>query len=210
MVRAAALFVAVFGMAACSETDDDEEEFPDWKNTNDEYFENLYDETVEYIEAGGTDWKIIPSWALEENVVDDSYDNIIVEVINEGTGSGCPLYSDTVKVHYEGRLLPSVSYPEGYVFDQSFYGEYDTTTAMPSTFAVTALVDGFATAVQNMHIGDRWKVYTPYQLGYGVSGSGTIPTYSVLIFDITLVSYYHVGEEVPDSKAKTSGEWIVE
>ena len=39
------------------------------------------------------------------------------------------------------------------------------------------------TATMEMCVGDRWEVYVPYQLGYGVEGSGSIPGYSTLIFD---------------------------
>ena len=60
-----------------------------------------------------------------------------------------------------------------------------------------SLIDGFATALQQMRRGDRWMVYRPYQLGYGASGSGEIPGYSTLIFDLRLVDFWspQVGED---------------
>ena len=61
-----------------------------------------------------------------------------------------------------------------------------------------------------MHIGDRWKVYIPYQLAYGKTNNGTIPAYSTLVFDVTLVSYYRAGVDVPDSKARKAAGWVEE
>jgi len=55
-----------------------------------------------------------------------------------------------------------------------------------------------------MHIGDRWKVYMPYQLAYGESGSSSIPGYSTLVFDMTLVAYYRAGTTLPDWSANKS------
>lgn len=97
-----------------------------------------------------------------------------------------------------GRLLPSTSYADGLVFDKSYYGTFNEATANPATFTINGgLVDGFATAMQNMHIGDKWRVYIPYQLGYGKKGAKTIPAYSTLIFEIILVSYYRADADVP-------------
>lgn len=206
----ASLALVLTAMCSCSESDGGEEEFANWQETNEQYFNNLYNTARSNISSGNSDWKVITQWSLEDSVATEAADHIVVEVLNEGTGSGCPLYTDSVKVHYEGRLLPSASYPAGYVFDKSFYDEYNTATMVPSKMAVSAVVDGFATALQHMHIGDRWRVYIPYQLGYGTTASSTIPAYSTLVFDLTLVSYFRAGTKVPTSRAATTGEWIEE
>lgn len=204
------LTVSLFGLASCSENSDTTEEYPDWQNTNETYFNSLYTATKQKIASGDTSWKIMKVWSKSDSIVGQPYDYIIVHVENAGTGSGCPIYTDSVRVHYLGRLLPSTSYPEGYVFQQSYYGTFNEKTSAPAKFAVSALGDGFSTAVQNMHIGDKWKVYIPYQLAYGTSGSTSIPGYSTLIFDIQLVSYYHVGTTVPTWQAKGNNLWIDE
>lgn len=205
-----ALLAPVGLLSSCSESDNEEEEFPNWKKTNEQYFNNLYAMAKSSADMGDKSWKVIRQWSLEESTAKDSYDYIVVNVLENGTDSGCPLYTDSVKVHYEGRLLPSTSYPDGYVFDKSFTGEFNPATALPAKFAVSGMIDGFTTALQYMHIGDRWKVYIPYQLGYGSSASGSIPAYSTLVFDVTLVSYYRAGVEVPDSKARPATGWIEE
>ncbi len=194
------LFLALTATTSCSEDDDTEEEFPDWEATNTAYFSNLYTTAQALIAGGDTSWKIIRSWSLpadDDIFTADEEDNIVVEVLEEGNGEGCPLYSDYAWVHYKGSLLPSVSYPSGYVFDQSYYGDYNEATAMPSSLLVSSLVDGFATALQNMHIGDYWRVYIPYQLGYGTVDSGSIPAYSTLIFEIRLIAYARPDVDLP-------------
>lgn len=193
-------------IASCSEDDNTVEEFPDWQNRNETYFAGVYDQAK--ANADGT-WKLIRSYALEDTIPTTYDDYIAVKVLRAGTGSGCPMFSDSVKVNYRGRLIPSTSYADGYVFDESYVGEYNPATALPSTMYVGGTVDGFATALQHMHIGDYWRVYIPYWLGYGTSGSSSIPAYSTLIFDIELVAYYRAGVDVPDTRA-AEGVWITE
>ncbi len=185
---------------SCSEESDVEEEYPDWQATNEAYFSQLYAETVTRINNGDSSWRLLLNWSIpgtNSYFTPDPEDYIIVEVLEEGTGSGCPIYTDNVWVHYRGRLLPSVSYPSGYIFDQSYYGDFNEATAVPVSFSVSGLIDGFATALQSMHIGDSWRVYIPYQLAYGTSGSSAIPGYSTLIYDLQLVAYAHADVELP-------------
>ena len=187
-------------LVSCKENDDTVEEFANWQETNDAYVSNLYSRAV--MNAEPTEGKItaIKKWSY--NADDKQHNNpsdyIYVEVLSKGDGTVSPIFTDSVRVHYQGRLLPSASYTNGYVFDQSWTGEYDTQTNVPVKFAVGPVVDGFTTALQHMHKGDRWKVYIPYQLGYGESGNTSIPGYSTLVFDITLSNFWHVGEKVPD------------
>lgn len=193
-------------LASCSEDDNTVEEFPDWQNRNETYFAGIYEQAK--ANADGT-WKLIRSYTLEDTIPTTNDDYIAVKVLRAGTGSGCPMFSDSVKVNYRGRLIPSTSYADGYVFDESYIGEYNPATALPSTMYVGGTVDGFATALQYMHIGDYWRVYIPYWLGYGTSGSPPIPAYSTLIFDIELVAYYRAGVDVTDTRA-AEGVWITE
>lgn len=68
---------------------------------------------------------------------------------------------------------------------------------MPATLRVSNTVEGFTTAVMHMHIGDRWRVYVPWQLGYGDQTTQELQAYSLLRFEIELKAYYHAGI-VPD------------
>ena len=208
------LFAVALSMASCSENDNKVEEFADWQNVNEAYFQKLYTATQEKIKGGDTSWKIIRNWSTPEDTTAfkaSPTDHIIVHVLKKSTStSGSPLYSDSVKVNYRGRLVPSVSYADGYVFDQTYTGAYNPRTAMAATIAVKSVVDGFSTALQNMKIGDRWEVYIPYQLGYQTKTSGTVPAYSTLIFDMALISFYRAGVDVPDVSAKANNLWVEE
>lgn len=194
---AVALF-AVFGLASFSEEDDTVEEFPNWQARNDAFFNSLTDSVLNLLELNParTDWKRIKSWSKSDSIEGSNSDYIIVKVIEEGDpASATPLYTDTVTVHYLGRLLPSVSYPYGYVFDQSYYGNYYDDVSKPLQMAIgnsggNMLVDGFATALQHMRRGDHWMVYIPYQLGYGSQSQTGVPAYSTLIFDLRLVDFW--------------------
>ncbi|MBP5277825.1 MAG: FKBP-type peptidyl-prolyl cis-trans isomerase [Prevotella sp.] len=203
-----AVMLLSFFFTSCGETDDAADEFENWKERNDTYFNNLYNRA----KGGSSDLKVITNWSLNEEVATDADDHIVVQVLEKGTGSGCPMYTDSVRVHYRGRLIPSSSFADGFVFDQSYSGVYNSETLKPASFALNSLVDGFTTAVMNMHIGDHWRVYIPYKLGYGTSSSSSkIPAYSTLIFDIALVAYYRPGTVMPVWKAKPfKGDWTDE
>lgn len=188
-VLLAALLTALCAMS-CSESDDTENEFDDWKNRNEAFFADVY-ATAKDNKSG--DWRIIRNYTLEDSLAANYYDDVVVKVLHEGEGSGSPLYTDSVMVSYRGRLMPTTSYPGGYVFDQTYTGEYNPATAKPSKLLVSSLIDGFSTVLQYMRIGDHWRVYVPYQLGYGSSDNSDIPAYSTLVFDIALVAYYRAG-----------------
>ena len=204
-------------VSSCSESDNEEEEFPNWQKTNETYYTQKYADVKKLVDGGATDWKLLRSWSLNDQVATHSYDYVLANVLNEGKGSGCPLYTDSVKVHYMGRLLPSRNYPEGYIFDKSWQDEYNLNTMQPRTFAVSGVVNGFATALQHMHIGYRWLVYMPHQLAYGSSDTPGA-AYSTLIFDVTLVGYFRKtspsasapAKNRTDAKSTADGYWVYE
>ena len=200
-------------LASCSEDDNTVEEFPDWRNTNEAYFSDILSTAKANTDGS---WKVFLSYALEDTIPTTDNDYIAVKVLREGPSAAddvnyehCPMFTDSVKVNYRGRLVPSTSYAEGYVFDQSYVSDEPDNTSLPVKFRVGDLVTGFTTALQYMHIGDYWRVYIPYWLGYGSTGSTSIPAYSTLIFDIELKAYFRAGTEVPDTRASV-GEWITE
>lgn len=210
------LSALVLSLTACSETDDEVDEYPNWKETNETYFNNLYRSAQQAIASGDTSWKVITNWSLSDSLATAPENHIIVHVLRQGTGTESPLYSDTVFVHYSGRLLPSTTYATGYVFDKTWTGDFNAETAMPHKMGVsqtwttnssgrrvlTSNIDGFTTVLQYMHVGDEWEVYIPYQLAYGESGTTGVPAYSTLIFDLTLVRFYRAGADIPDYSAK--------
>ena len=107
-----------------------------------------------------------------------------------------PKYTDSVRVSYQGSILPTTTYPEGYIFDTTVYNDYNIATASTAKLLTSNTVAGFSTALQHMHRGDRWRVYIPHQLGYGSTPKTGIPAYSTLIFDLTLVDFSPAGEKM--------------
>lgn len=190
----------IFLLGSCSESDNTVEEFPDWKNTNVNYWDKLYAETQAKVTAGDASWKTFKSYSIEDSLQSPNTDYIIVNVLTAGKGSGCPIYSDSVRVRYTGQLLPSTSYPQGYVFDTTNKNGATDATAGVVDMKISDLTAGFATALQRMHIGDQWDVYIPWTLAYGESGSSSIPGYSVLKFKIQLLAYARAGASLPPFK----------
>lgn len=198
------LVMAVFALSSCSEDDNTVDEYANWQERN----EQAFADTLAYAKKMGESqgWYVYRNWSLENQTpnkdvngveVPLSYkdcDHIIVHVLDKGEGTTSPLYTDSVKVSYRGSLIETTdkdgNVNAGYVFDKNFEGTYNKQTAMLSTFAVNNVVDGFATALMHMHVGDHWVVYIPYQLGYGTTGNGSIPAYSMLRFEIVLDSYH--------------------
>lgn len=175
--------LALLALTACSEKSDAVDEYGDWKNKNEKYFESAYNAN-DYDSA-------IKKYSYGTAVTPTSTDFILVDELEQGDESlPTPYLTDSVRIHYVGHLIPSPSYPEGYQFDQSYLEPFTEVTAVPSKFAVNAVVPGFTTALLNMHPGDYWRVTIPYQLGYGATASGSVPAYSTLIFEINLVEFW--------------------
>ncbi len=115
---------------------------------------------------------------LEENKKRDGVkftgSGLQYEIITAGTGP-VPMAGDTVLCHYSGRFI------NGKEFDNSYK------TGGPVSFAVTGVIQGWTEALLMMPVGSKWKVYVPYQLGYGLNDYYSIPGGSTLIFDMELV-----------------------
>lgn len=185
--------VACVAMTSCSEEDGVVEEYPDWQVRNETYFDNLTDSVQKLISSGRTDWKRIRTWSKTEGDYISNSDYIIVHVLESALQSetASPLYTDSVAVHYKVWTLPSTSYPNGKVFDSSYNEPFDKDVAVAARFYVGGgLIDGFTTALQYMKRGDVWEVYMPYQLGYGATGSSSIPGYSTLIYKMILKDFW--------------------
>lgn len=183
------MVVALFAMTSCSEDDNTVEEYADWVNVNDKYFDEL---TTKVQGMSGDTWKRVRTWSKNEAGATANSDYIIMEKLDSDPTAvdACPQYTDSVKVHYQGRLIPSPTYPKGYLFDSSYSGTFDPLIASPAKFAISGVVDGFSTALLNMRRGDYYRVYIPYQLGYGLTASGSIPAGSTLIFEIRMVDFW--------------------
>ncbi|WP_299658161.1 FKBP-type peptidyl-prolyl cis-trans isomerase [uncultured Tateyamaria sp.] len=98
------------------------------------------------------------------------------KVIEEGSGES-PAATDSVTVHYEGRLLT------GTVFDSSI------ARGTPASFPVNGVIRGWQEALQLMKPGATWEVWIPSEAAYGTQGAGqSIGPNEVLNFTIELIS----------------------
>ncbi|MGM9713853.1 MAG: FKBP-type peptidyl-prolyl cis-trans isomerase [Prevotella sp.] len=174
-------------LAACSETNEETNEFDNWQERNDAFFTSIYEKARAAQQSGDNSWRIIRAYTKNTETTAIA-DHVVAHVLTEGDATAEPtLYTDSVAIHYSGSLMPSASYPEGYLFDSSWTGDYNLETMTVSKGVASMYIDGFTTALMAMKPGDRWEVYIPYALGYGTSSQSTIPAYSTLKFDITLV-----------------------
>ena len=181
------LLLSMGAVTSCSESDeiDANDEYANWQSRNDAFFASLEDS----LSRGGIAWKKIKTFTKDPSTAGVNTDYIYAKVLETGDGTTSPLYSDSVRVSYRGRLIPSVTYPEGYVFDQTYVGNFNIRTTGVLDGVAGDFKEGFSTALQAMHKGDRWRVYVPYELGYGSQSQTGIPAYSVLVFDVALIDF---------------------
>lgn len=106
------------------------------------------------------------------------------KVISEGKGAK-PKVTDTVTVHYEGKLI------DGTVFDSSYE------RGGPAEFKPDQVIKGWTEGLQLMPKGSKYEFYIPSELAYGEAGAPFIEPNSVLIFTIELLD---------DEQAKKANE----
>ncbi|MGL4412017.1 MAG: FKBP-type peptidyl-prolyl cis-trans isomerase [Bacteroidales bacterium] len=167
-------------LTSCLDSEDPNAVYYEWKELNETFFNNkrdsiAFDNGYEEIE--------IPT--------NHGGGSILRKVIKSGEGSVSPIYTDKVKTHYTGTLYTGAQFDTSYsitsvngveLTEEELY-LYNT----PLQFGVNEVIVGWTEALQLMHVGDKWEVIIPWGLGYGNSGSGTIPPFSTLIFEIELM-----------------------
>ncbi len=137
-----------------------------------DYFENLQNEQGKAAKEAGE--KFLAENKNNEGVV-TLPSGLQYKILQEGNGQK-PKASDSVKCHYEGRLI------NGQVFDSSYRrGE-------PAVFPVNGVIAGWVEALQLMPVGSKWQLYIPSDLAYGKHGAGqAIGANETLVFDVELL-----------------------
>ena len=111
--------------------------------------------------------------AKEENVV-KTPSGLLYQVIKLGDGGPKPTATSDVEVRYRGELI------DGTVFDEA---------TTPITLNLSGVIKGWTEGLQLMSVGDKYKFFIPYNLGYGEQGAGgDIKPYATLIFEVELVN----------------------
>ena len=100
---------------------------------------------------------------------------IYYKVLAEGDASSSqPTVRSIITAHYTGKTI------DGKQFDSSRGG-------VPLACRLCDLIEGWIIAMQQMHIGDKWELYIPAEMGYGKFSQPGIPGGSTLIFEIELL-----------------------
>ena len=195
------LFVALMGLVSCDETEE-AGEYDNWAARNVAYIDSIA-KVARANESGN--WKVFLVDGVSDTLQWDNQRFVYCQVISESDGTESPAFSDTVLVNYRGRFIPSKTFPEGNIFDESYLGKLDPEVNVPQKLNLRGCVRGWTTAMMQMKkgktraTGDVWRIYVPATLGYeGRTDVSGIPAYSTLIFDLNLVDFYPIGTPVPD------------
>lgn len=101
-----------------------------------------------------------------------------------------PLTGDTLLVNYTGRTL------DGKVFDSSIKEEAEKAglnqpgrnyEPLQVIVGTTPIIKGWDEGLLLLNEGAKAELIVPSSLGYGSDGSGDIPPYSTMVFDLELV-----------------------
>jgi len=175
------LFLMLLSFTSCSETSEISQ-YDNWQPRNQAFLDSL--QSVIDSKSNPNLFVITPMSSSKVKIYAEKVDGYVGE-------GNFPLDTDTAQVYYRGKLI------NGEVFDDNFEGESpDPNFDVPYKTAVgSGVITGWTEVLRLMKKGERWKVYIPYQLAYGTSGSGSILGYSTLIFDINLIKFWS-----PDSE----------
>ena len=160
------------GVEAVLKGEQPEMSYDDAKQVINDFFSELQEEKIGLNRQAGEEFLKINK---EKDGVVALSSGLQYEVVTEGSGAK-PQATDTVKCHYEGRLI------SGQVFDSSIQrGE-------PATFPLNQVIKGWTEGLQLMSVGSKYRFFIPYDLAYGANGAGEmIEPYCTLVFDVELL-----------------------
>lgn len=98
----------------------------------------------------------------------------VIQIEKKGKGK-TPKPTDTVKVHYTGKLL------DGNIFDSS------VKRGVPAEFPLNGVISCWTAGLQEMKPGAKATLYCPPDTAYGNMQAGPIEPNSLLIFDVELI-----------------------
>ena len=116
--------------------------------------------------------------------IDNQVDSRVIEiepglqylVLKEGSKDGIsPNLDEVISAHFHGTLT------NGEVFWSSLDSD-------PLTIELSKLIVGCQKVISKMKVGDKWRAFIDPTMAYGEEGRRGIPSNSILIFDIELIS----------------------
>jgi FKBP-type peptidyl-prolyl cis-trans isomerase FklB len=159
--------LAVIAVNSCGMDDDESnwEKYADWRTENLAWLETQ----KSLKNADGTYFytKVQPGYEGSSYVLMHYFEDP-----SQNKDNLQPLYTSSATVNYTVRLY------DGTLVDSAA----NFTNALND-----GLIEGWAIAVQQMHVGDTAQIVMPYEVAYGSNGSGSIYPYSTLLFNIRLV-----------------------
>lgn len=109
---------------------------------------------------------------------DSLYYGVYCSILEEGTEEpdvNPSIYAD-ITVKYKGYLV------DGTVFDETAEGD-------SVTFYLGGMISGWRIGFTALSKGDKATLLIPSYYGYGTSQIGTVPSNSVLLFDVELLNF---------------------
>ena len=125
----------------------------------------VLDEFVDYADSF---FSLVP-------LTDDN--GVLKEIISKGEKGVVPHKGDTVKVHYEGRLV------DGSIFDSS----YKRGEPFEVEIGVGNVVRGWDIGIPSMELGEKAELTIKSDYGYGDRARPKIPRRSTMIFTVELL-----------------------
>ncbi len=104
-------------------------------------------------------------------------EKLIIEDLVKGKGKEAKS-GDTVVVHYTGWLAEN---------NKKFDSNHDRKEPFETKIGVGYVIRGWDEGIPGMKVGGKRKLTIPYQMAYGKYGTGPIPGFATLIFEVELL-----------------------
>lgn len=195
------LFLSV-GFAACDEVEE-VGEYDNWEPRNTAFIDSIHalaaDRLLPLNAAQEEADKFEPGemFGLETTASTTAGKQYVYcKKIVKNTAGAVPVYTSSVEAHYYGTLITGDTFGgtfEGYAATDC--GVLDPETKAPTAFDSPTAYSvsgaywgtGWVSALQYMHVGERWMLYIPYQSGYG-TGTSSLLENSAFTYDLQLES----------------------
>jgi len=125
--------------------------------------------------------KIITDYLTQNNITDFTKTPSGLYYIRKEAGTGGkPAVGNQVEVNYVGKFIQN-----GQKFDSS----YDRAQTFKFPLGQKKVITGWDEGVALMQKGEKALLLIPSRLAYGLTGSGSIPPNTPLMFDIHLINF---------------------
>ena len=110
----------------------------------------------------------------------------VIQGLSEGAKAQRPLQNSQVEYKYTLKLISGEVLETDEIVKSWIYRQEGNQRP-------ESMIRGMQLALQHMSVGEKWEVVIPWQLGYGAytyggSSSSSIPAFSTLIFEVSLLS----------------------